>query len=160
MGSGRAIMTRNLAFIRRVALCAALLCGIGGTALRVRAEMTGKQADERVKLLKGYVLLRPIRFFAGGAAPNVGPLAVKAGATLSDALAETLWTPDADLTQVRISRKEIVNGVAQRVTRTVNFADYIKPAAGKVPDEANNPVIKDNDRIFIGFKAAAPKPKK
>ena len=228
------LMMRNLTFMKRGLLCAALLCGFGGTALRGAAQtaptdkpatggntlpaddtidpnqpikpdfvvsvtvanepepsgtytvdpagnisiryggiasaislqgLTPRMAEgEIAKFLKAYIKNPQVSVkitstphptvFVGGAVKNPGPLVVTADATLMDVLSRAVWTPDADLSQVRITHREKVNGEEKSVTQIVNFDEYTRPGPGKAPDELNNPVIKDKDKIFISFKAS------
>lgn len=127
--------------------------------------LTPPQAEDAIKLfLKTYVknpqvkvtiisIPRPI-IFVGGAVKQPGPMIIGPDTTLVDALSRAEWTENADLTQVRITRREKADdGSEKTVPLILNFESYIKIADGKVPDEKMNPVLKDKDRIFIGFKS-------
>ena len=139
----------------------------GGIATSIALQgLTPRMAEgEIAKFLKAYIknpqvtvkinsIPRPT-VFVGGAVKITGPIIVTADATLADVFSRVGgWTPEADLSQVRITRREKVNGEEKTTTQVVNFDDYAKVQAGKVPDEANNPVLKDKDRIFVGFKVS------
>jgi protein involved in polysaccharide export with SLBB domain len=127
--------------------------------------LTPAQAEDAIKLfLKTYVknpqvkvtiinVPRPI-VFVGGAVKNPGPMIIGPDTTLVDALSRAEWTDNADLTQVRITRREKADdGSEKTVPIIVHFESYIKIGEGKVPDEKMNPILKDKDRIFIGFKS-------
>ena len=138
----------NYTFVKRGLLCAALLFGIC-VSLPVQA----RKPPANNKRAKVKLTSEPMVFVAG-AIKKTGPISVMAGDTLADVLARAGgWTPDADLSQIRISRREKANGVEQRVTQVVNFEDYVATYAEELPDESNNPVIEARDRIFVGFKA-------
>ena len=138
----------------------------GGIASAISLQgLTPRMAEgEIAKFLKAYIknpqvtvkinsIPRPT-VFVGGAVKNPGALIVTTDATLSDVLSRAVWTPDADLSRVRIVRREKINGEEKTVTQVVNFDDYANIKPGTIPDEANNPVIKDKDRIFLGFKSS------
>lgn len=127
--------------------------------------LTPAQAEDAIKLfLKTYIknpqvkvtivqVPRPI-VFVGGAVKQPGPIVIGPDTTLVDVLSRAEWTENADLTQVRITRREKADdGTEKTVPIIVNFESYIKIGEGKVPDEAQNPTLKDKDRIFIGFKS-------
>lgn len=127
--------------------------------------LTPAQAEDAIKLfLKTYIknpqvkvsiiqIPRPI-VFVGGAVKNPGPIIVGPDTTLVDVLSRAEWTENADLTQVRITRREKADdGSDKSIPLVVDFGSYIKVGEGKVPDEKMNPLLKDKDRIFIGFKS-------
>ena len=139
----------------------------GGIATSVALQgLTPRMAEgEIAKFLKAYIKNPQVTVkinsiphptvFVAGAVKITGPIIVTADATLADVFSRVGgWTADADLSQVRITRREKVNGEEKTTTQVVNFDDYAKIASGKVPDEANNPPIKDKDRIFVGFKVS------
>jgi protein involved in polysaccharide export with SLBB domain len=127
--------------------------------------LTPAQAEDAIKLfLKTYVknpqvkvsiinVPRPI-VFIGGAVKNPGPMIIGPDTTLVDALSRAEWTENADLTQIRITRREKADdGTEKTVPLIVNFESYIKIGEGKAADEKQNPILKDKDRVFIGFKS-------
>lgn len=128
--------------------------------------LTPTQAEDAIKLvLQTYVknpqvkvtiiqVPRPI-VFVGGAVKTPGPMILFGpDTTLVDVLSRAEWTENADLTQVRITRREKADdGTDRSVPLVVNFESYIKIGDGKAPDEKQNPILKDKDRIFIGFKS-------
>lgn len=127
--------------------------------------LTPTQAEDAIKLfLKTYVknpqvkvtivqVPRPIAF-VGGAVKNPGPVVIGPDMTLVDVLSRAEWTENADLTQVRITRREKADdGTEKTIAMIVNFESYIKIGEGKAPDEKQNPTLKDKDRIFVGFKS-------
>ena len=138
----------------------------GGIASAISLQgLTPRMAEgEIAKFLKAYIKQPQVTVkinsiphptvYVGGAVKNPGPLVVTADATLSDVLSRAVWTPDADLTRVRIVRREKVNGEEKTTTQVVNFDDYANVKQNQAPDEANNPIIKDKDRIFLGFKSS------
>src|SRR5262249_28272745 len=69
--------------------------------------------------------------------------------TLLDVLSKAEYTENADLTQVRIIRREIVDGKEQSVTHYFNFEKFIKAKPGETIDETQNPVLKDKDKIYV-----------
>ena len=139
----------------------------GGIATSVALQgLTPRMAEgEIAKFLKAYIknpqvtvkinsIPHPTVYIAG-AVKITGPVIVTADATLADVFSRAGgWTPDADLTQVRITHREKVNGEEKSVTQIVNFDAYTRISPGTVVDEANNPPIKDKDRIFVGFKVS------
>jgi protein involved in polysaccharide export with SLBB domain len=74
--------------------------------------------------------------------------------TLMDVLSKSQWMPEADLTQVRITRREKVNNEEKMITKIINFDDYLRVRPGVAPDESQNPSLKDKDRIYVSFKAS------
>ena len=134
--------------MKRSVLRAALLAGIG-CSLRLSAQT----APVTAKL--GEVSPAPTFIvYVGGAISHAGKIHA-ADATLADVFALAGgWKRNADLSQVRITRREKVNGKDKTTTQIVNFDDYVNIKNGKIPDEANNPIIKDKDRIFIGYKVS------
>jgi protein involved in polysaccharide export with SLBB domain len=127
--------------------------------------LTPAQAEDAIKLfLQTYVknpnvkvtivsIPRPI-VFIGGAVKLPGPVIIGPDSTLVDILSRAEWTENADLTQVRITRREKgTDGIEKTVPMVINFESYIKIGDGKVPDENMNPILKDKDRIFVGFKS-------
>ena len=128
--------------------------------------LTPKMAEgEIAKVLKMYIknpqitvkivsIPRPT-VFIGGAVKLQGPLIVTQDATLFDVLARAQYLESADLSQVRIVRKEKVDGKEQVRTITVNIEEYLRPSnPGATPDETQNPVVKDKDRIIVRPKAS------
>lgn len=127
--------------------------------------LTPVQAEDAIKLfLKTYIknpqvkisivqIPRPI-VFVGGAVKTPGPMIIGPDTTLVDVLSRAEWTENADLTQVRITRREKADDNSEKsIPLIINFESYIKIGEGKVPDEKMNPILKDKDRIFIGFKS-------
>jgi protein involved in polysaccharide export with SLBB domain len=133
------------------------------TPVSVKGLTPGQAADAIAKFLKTYIknpqvtvsiveIPRPI-VFVSGAVKNTGPIIVTPDTTLVDVLSKAEWNPEtADLTLVRITRREVVDGVEKTVSKTYNFDRYIKSTAGEGVDEANNPVLHDKDRIFVPYK--------
>ncbi len=128
--------------------------------------MTPKMAEgEIAKVLKMYIknpqvsvkiasIPRPT-VFIGGAVRLPGPLTVTQDATLFDVLSRAAYLETADLSQVRIVRKEKVNGEDKVRTIVVNVEEYLRPSKpGSAPDETQNPVLKDKDRVIVSPKAS------
>ena len=128
--------------------------------------LTPKMAEgEIAKFLKMYIknpqvsvkitsIPRPTVYLGGGV-KTPGPMIVTQDATLSDVLSRAQWTDTADLSMVRITRREkLPNGEEKTTTQIVNFDRYLKIAPGAVPDEADNPVVRDKDRILVGLKTS------
>jgi len=128
--------------------------------------MTPKMAEgEIAKILKMYIknpqitvkiasIPRPT-VFIGGAVKNPGPTIVTQDATLFDVLSRAGYLETADLSKVRIVRKEKVNGEDKVRTITANIEEYIRPSsASTVPDESQNPILKDKDRVIVPSKVS------
>ena len=92
---------------------------------------------------------RPV-VFVNGAVRRSGPLTIGSEITLLDVLSSAEFTDTADLTQVRIQRR--IDGSDQTTTQFYNFEKYFRPAAGEMPDDTQNPLLKDKDRIFVQSK--------
>lgn len=126
--------------------------------------LTPAQAEDAIKVfLKTYVknpqvkvsiirVPRPVVFVSGGV-KNPGPVQITQDTTLVDVLSRAEWTDNADLTQVRITRLEMVDKEMKTVSRVINFEGYIKIKPGSAPDEKDNPILKDKDRILVGLKS-------
>ena len=92
---------------------------------------------------------RPI-IFVNGAVRNSGPLVIGSEVTLIDVLSRAEIAENADLTRVSIQRR---NPGDDKVTfLTINFEKFFRPAMGDTPDETQNPVLKDKDRILVPSK--------
>ena len=92
---------------------------------------------------------RPV-VFVGGAVKQSGPLVIGSEVTLIDVLSRAENTENADLTRVTIYRR---TGTGDTVTpMIVNFEKFFRPAPGETPDESQNPVLKDKDRIVVPSK--------
>jgi protein involved in polysaccharide export with SLBB domain len=133
------------------------------TPVNIKGLTPMQAADAIAKFLKTYVknpqvtvsivsVPRPIVFVVG-AVKNTGPIIITQDTTLVDILSKAEWSENADLSQVRITRKEIVDNQEKMTATTYRFDRYIKVGAGEVPDEKENPVLKDKDRIFVPFKS-------
>ncbi len=133
------------------------------TPVSIKGLTPAQAADAIAKFLKTYVkspqvtvsivsVPRPIVFISG-AVKNTGPVIIPQDTTLVDVLSRAEWTDIADLTQVRISRKSVVNGQDKTTVMVIKFDKYIKVGEGQTPDESQNPVLQDKDRIFIPFKS-------
>ncbi|HEV2472550.1 MAG TPA: SLBB domain-containing protein [Chthonomonadales bacterium] len=85
--------------------------------------------------------------FVGGAVKNSGAMLINSDTTLVDVLSRAEFTENADLSQVRITH-EAASG-SPGTTTIVNFERYMKVTAGQQPDETQNPVLHDKDRIFV-----------
>ena len=94
---------------------------------------------------------RPV-IFIGGAVRNSGPLVIGNEVTLIDVLSRADPTENADLSRVSILRHTKVGTEDKVTTLTFNYDKFYRPAAGETPDESQNPVLKDKDRIIVAFK--------
>ena len=94
---------------------------------------------------------RPI-IFIGGAVRISGPLQIGSEVTLIDALSRAEPTENADLSRVTIYRKQKSGNDEKTVPITVNFEKFFRPAPGETPDDSQNIVLKDKDRIVIPTK--------
>lgn len=94
---------------------------------------------------------RPV-IFIGGAVRNSGPVAIGSDVTLIDVLSRADPTENSDLSRVNILRHTKVGNEDKVTTLTYNFDKFFRPAPGETPDETQNPVLKDKDRIIVGFK--------
>lgn len=133
------------------------------TPVSVKGLTPPQAADAIAKFLKTYVknpqvtvsivsVPRPIVFLAG-AVKNTGPMIIPADATLVDVLSRAEWSENADLSQVRVTHKVTVDGKESQDVKIYQFDRYIKVGQGQTPDEAQNPIVKDKDRIFVPFKS-------
>ena len=131
----------------------------------VRGLLPAQAADAVAKALKTYIkspqvtvsivsIPRPIAFI-NGAVLNPGPLSIKAETTLIDVLQIAAYREDADLSQVRITRTEKVDGVEKQSIIVAHFDKYIKIIEGQAPSEKDNPIIKDKDRILVLSKVSS-----
>ena len=91
----------------------------------------------------------------GGAVRASGPVLVNRTTTLVDILSKAEWNDNSDLSQVRLTRRQTVNGQETRRVLTLHVDTYMKPDPGKDPDEAQNPLLQDKDTIFVPFKSLA-----
>ena len=134
------------------------------TPVAVKGMTPAQAADTIAKMLKVYIknpqvtvsiitIPRPMVFVAG-AVKNSGPTIISADTTLVDILSRAEWTELADLSQVRITHKEKVDGKEKTTVSVVKFDRYVKIAAGEVPDESENPTLHDKDRVFVPFRVA------
>ena len=94
---------------------------------------------------------RPV-IFIGGAVRNSGPLVIGNEVTLIDVLSRVDPTENSDLSRVNILRHIKVGNEDKVTTLTFNFDKFFRPAPGETPDETQNPVLKDKDRIIVAFK--------
>lgn len=95
---------------------------------------------------------RPV-VFVNGAVQIPGPIYVTPDTTLVDVLSKVEWSDNADLTQVRLTRREMLDGQTQLVTRVIHFDRYIKAEPGQPLDESQNPALRDKDRILVPPKS-------
>ncbi|HZO91987.1 MAG TPA: SLBB domain-containing protein [Chthonomonadaceae bacterium] len=136
------------------------------TPIAVRGQTPGQAADSIAKFLKTYIknpqvsvtilqVPRPT-VFVSGAVRAPGPYTVTGETTLVDLLSRAVWTENADLSQVRITRRLKVQGPNGEEIKPqmmiVQFDKYIRVDPGSVPDEKQNPVLQDKDSVFVPFK--------
>ncbi len=72
--------------------------------------------------------------------------------TLIDVLSRVDPTENSDLSRVSILRHVKVGNEDKVTPLTFNYEKFYRPAAGEMPDESQNPVLKDKDRIIVAFK--------
>ena len=96
----------------------------------------------------GIARMPRITVIVQGATFRNGAVRLPQGARLSDALAETSYLPNADLSTVQIARRDR----DARVTLTVDFR-------GAGAEELSDPVLQDGDRIAIPALPIAPSAK-
>lgn len=133
------------------------------TPVAVRGLTPLQAADVIAKFLKTYIknpqvtvsiiqVPRPT-IFVSGAVKNPGPVIVNSDITLVDVLSRAVWTENADLSQVRITRREKNgNGETKSQTIIIQFDKYIRVDPNRPPDESQNPTLQDKDSIFVPFK--------
>jgi len=92
---------------------------------------------------------RPV-IFIGGAVRVSGPLSIGSEVTLIDVLSRAEILENADLSRVVIYRHP--EGSDKSTVLTYNFEKYFRPAPGEMPDETQNPTLKDKDRIVVPAK--------
>ncbi len=90
---------------------------------------------------------------ASGSVARGGATVVNDTTTLAELLTVVGTGDNADLTRVRIARKD-EKGV--RTTREYNFLRWLKPGPGEAPDETQNPVLSDKDFVFVPPKTISP----
>lgn len=124
------------------------------TPVSVKGMTPTMAADAIGKFLKTYVknpqvavsivmVPQPI-IFVNGAVKITGQIRIPQDATLLDVLSKAEWTENADLSSVRVSR--------DKQNFYYKFDRYIKVSPGETPDETQNPILHDKDRIFVPFK--------
>lgn len=129
------------------------------TPISIKGKTPDEAADVIAKFLKTYIknphvlvtivnVPRPI-IFVGGAVRNTGQIIITPDTSLLDVLSKAEYTDNADLSQVRIIRREIVDGKDQPVTHYYNFEKFIKAKPGETIDDSQNPMLKDKDKIFV-----------
>jgi protein involved in polysaccharide export with SLBB domain len=130
--------------------------------------LTPKQAEAKIKeFLKSYVknpdvtvtiinVPRPVIFVAG-AVKFSGPYTVTSETALVDVLSKAEFTENADLTHIRIIRKEKVGDEEKSVTSTYDFDKFMSAKSGGAGDESQNPILHDKDRIVVPFKSTSAK---
>ena len=91
---------------------------------------------------------RPIVLIAG-AVTNVGQIIIGKDSTLLDVIATAAYTENADLTRVRLIRKETIDGKEKITDTYINFERYLKAKNSDEADESLNPILKDKDRIIV-----------
>ena len=130
------------------------------TPIKVLGKTPAQAAASITEFLKTYVkspqvtvaivgVPRPV-IFVGGAVRNSGPLVIGSEVTLIDVLSRAEITENADLTRVLILRYE--PGATKATPLNVNFEKFFRPAPGQMPNETQNPGLKDKDRILVPAK--------
>ena len=133
------------------------------TPVSVKEQTPAQAAETLTTFLKKYIrepqvkvsiisVPRPI-VVVGGAVRASGPVMVNKTSTLVDILSKVEWNDNSDLSQVRLTRRQTVNGQEIRRVLTLHVDTYMKPDPGKDPDEAQNPLLQDKDTIFVPFKS-------
>jgi polysaccharide export outer membrane protein len=85
-----------------------------------------------------------------GAVTRPGSQPINQNTTLSEAVTVFGYTDAADLSRVRVSRKDASGKVT---SKEYNLLRYLRPGRGEAPDESQNPAIQDKDWIYVGDKA-------
>ncbi len=135
------------------------------TPVSVRGLTPAQAADVVAKFLKTYIKNPQVTVtilqvphptvFVSGAVKNPGPVIVSNDTTLVDVLSHAVWTPDADLSNVRITRHvKGDNGETTTKVIIVSFDKYIRVQPGTIPDESQNPALQDRDSILVPFLVA------
>ena len=94
---------------------------------------------------------RPVVFIAG-AVTNVGQIIIGKDSALLDVIATAGYTENADLSKVRLIRKETIDGKEKITDTFINFERYLKAKTTEDADESLNPVLKDKDRIIVSSR--------
>lgn len=129
------------------------------TPLSVKGLTPAQAQDVIANFLKTYIknpivkvtivdVPRPL-IFIGGAVRTTGQVYITSETTLLDVLTRAEYTDNADLSQVRLVRKELVDGKEQQINLFIDFEKYIKVKSGEPVDEKQNPVLKDKDRVYV-----------
>ena len=132
------------------------------TPVKVVGKTPEQAAAAIVEFLKTYVknpqvsvvivaVPRPL-IFIGGAVRLPGPLQIGSEVTLIDALSRAEFTENADLSRVLIYRKQKVGSDEKTVPMTINFEKFYRPGPGETPDDSQNILLKDKDRIVVPAK--------
>ena len=87
--------------------------------------------------------------FIGGAVRLNGQVIINSDTTLLDVITRAEYTEQADLSQVKIIRKE------QSTPIYVDFEKFVRSKRGEKVDEGLNPLLKDKDRIWVTARTAA-----
>ena len=90
---------------------------------------------------------KPIVYLVGGVV-RPGAVAINRGSTLGEVLALIGFGPDADLSRVRVTRRE----GESRVTKVYDLNKWLRPNPGQDPDETQNPVLDERDIILVPLK--------
>jgi protein involved in polysaccharide export with SLBB domain len=126
--------------------------------------LTSKEATKKItEFLKAYikdptvtvtiVSVPPPVATITGAIRKSGPTTINRRTTLMELLSKAEWADIADLSQVRVTRRSLVNGQEKAATLVYNIDHYVQPEKGKSPDETQNPVLEDKDSVFVPLKA-------
>ena len=93
----------------------------------------------------------------GGAVKISGSVVINASTSLVDILSKGEWLETADLSQVRLTRREVVKGEEKRTALVLDVGSYIRPSPTKALDETQNPTLQDKDTIFVPYKVLTDK---
>ncbi len=122
--------------------------------------LSASEAQDKIAaLLKQYIVNpkvtvsivsvpQPIVFLSG-AVPHPGPTQITQSVRLADLLTTSGWTDSADLTHIRIVSRDQKGNITMHI---YNFASWLKPLPGQLPDESQNPLLHDRDLIYVPIK--------
>jgi protein involved in polysaccharide export with SLBB domain len=98
---------------------------------------------------------KPVVVLGGlnGSVVRPGSTIVNDSTTLAELLTVIGTGDSADLTRVRISRRNDKGELLP--SKEYNLLKWLKPGPGEAPDETQNPVLKDRDLIYVPPKAVS-----
>lgn len=109
-----------------------------------------KSLIKNPKVSVGIVAVPRPSILISGAVLRPGSNPINTSTTLAEAVTVFGFTDNADLSRVRITRKDTGGKVT---TKEYNLLHYLRPNPGASPDESQNPVLMDKDWVLVGNKA-------